>query len=124
VAKDLIAILALLNGGLIVSGAAVWPSWNTSTVDGVGSNIIFNTDDDGVSGTFVENDVYRFARTKTILDPLWLCRCTVSLDGDVRTRKPYLHGDYTVRTHIIVHHRMQCTIFCISSCSLRSKDLP
>jgi hypothetical protein len=88
----------------------------------VGSNIVSNTsddDDDGVSGAF-RKDVYRFARTKTILDPLWLCRCTVSLDGDVRTRKSYLHGDYTVRTHIIVHHRMQCTISCIASCSLRS----
>jgi hypothetical protein len=62
-AKDPIAMLALLNGGLIVSGAAFWPSWNTSTVDGVGSNIVFNTDDDGVSGTFVEKDVYRLAQT-------------------------------------------------------------
>lgn len=47
----------------LVAGAAVWPNWNVSIVDGVGSNIVFNTDDNGVSGTFVERDDFRLAQT-------------------------------------------------------------
>jgi len=57
-------ILTMLTDCHTVAGAATWPSWNTSTVDGVGSNIVFNTNDDGVSGTFVEKDDFRLAQTK------------------------------------------------------------
>jgi hypothetical protein len=62
--KLLLRLLALLTEGYIVAGAAVWPSWNTSTVDGVGSNLVFNTDGNGVSSTFVERDDFRLAQTK------------------------------------------------------------
>ena len=33
-------------------------------MDGVGSNIVFDTDEEGVSGTFVEKDDFRLAQTK------------------------------------------------------------
>ena len=33
-------------------------------MDGVGSNIVFDTDEEGVSGTFVEQDDFRLAQTK------------------------------------------------------------
>ena len=57
-------IIALLTGDYTVAGASAWPSWNASTVDGVGSNIVFDTDEDGASGTFVEKDDFRLAQTK------------------------------------------------------------
>jgi hypothetical protein len=58
-------MFSLLIEDYTVTGAAVWSSRNTSIVDSVGSNTIFNPDgDDSVSGTFVRNDAYRLAQTK------------------------------------------------------------
>jgi hypothetical protein len=63
-AKSLLRYRAPLIEEYVVAGAAVWPSWNTSTVDGVGSNLVFNTDGNGVSSTFVERDDFRLAQTE------------------------------------------------------------
>lgn len=48
----------------LVSGVPVWPSWNTTNEDGVGSNFVFNTDGTASANSSVELDDYRLAQTR------------------------------------------------------------
>jgi hypothetical protein len=54
-----------------VSGYPVWPAWNTSNPNGVGTNFVFDGDGDGTNATsYVELDDFRLAQT-TYINTLW-----------------------------------------------------
>jgi hypothetical protein len=48
----------------LVCGVSVWPSWNTTNQDGVGSNFVFKTDGTASAKSYVELDDYRLAQTR------------------------------------------------------------
>lgn len=53
-----------------VSGCPVWPKWNTTNADGVGTNIVFDADGGNNTETHTELDNYRLAQTQYI-NSIW-----------------------------------------------------
>jgi hypothetical protein len=42
----------------------VWPSWNNTNMEGIGSNFVFDTDGTSNVKSYVELDDYRLAQTR------------------------------------------------------------